>query len=160
MSRALKKEQGRQVEIKNSKVYHKYFVESKFEAGLILKGTEVKSIRSNQAQIGESFVRILKMKPVLFNAYIDEYAFGNIHNHDPRRPRALLLHQKEIHKLRIAVETEGFAIIPTRMYIQRGLVKIEIAICKGKKLFDKRHDLKEKTDLRDADRALKYKNIR
>lgn len=142
-------------QILNNKVFHDYFVEDKFEAGVILTGTEVKSIRAGHAQIADAFVKFERGKAVLFNSYIDEYAFGNKQNHESRRTRVLLLHKRECERLRMAVEKEGLAVIPTRMYFKGALVKVEIALCKGKKLHDKRESIKEKTALREAERAVK-----
>lgn len=142
-------------EVRNSKASHKYFIGQKFEAGIALKGTEVKSIRAGKGQITEAFVRIEKGNAVLYHAYIDEYAFGSDSQHNPTRPRRLLLHKREIRKLQAGVETGGETIIPTRMYLAHGLIKIEIALCKGKKLFDKREDLKKKAVSRETERVLK-----
>lgn len=142
-------------EVRNSKASHKYFIGQKFEAGLVLQGTEVKSIRAGKAQISEAFVRIEKGNAILYNSHIDEYAFGSDSQHNPTRPRRLLLHKKEIKKLQTAVDLGGETIIPIRMYLTHGLIKIEIAICKGKKLFDKREDMKRKTTSRETERILK-----
>lgn len=158
MPAAKKRESTGFKEIRNAKAFHKYFVGQKFEAGIVLKGTEVKSIRAGKAQITESFVRIEKGNAILYNTYIDEYVFGNLYNHIPTRPRRLLLHKKEIVKLKTAVEALGETIIPLRLYIAHGLVKLEIALCKGKKLYDKREDLKKKMAKRETERALKIKN--
>jgi len=149
-----KKTGERVTEIRNTKVYRNFHVGDKFEAGIALQGTEVKSIRAGRAQINEAFVRIEKERPVLYRAHIDEYAFGNLNNHNPVRPRKLLLHKREILKIRAGLETAGETCIPTRMYLKKGLVKVELALCKGKKLFDKREDLKKKTQMREAERAL------
>lgn len=155
MSASKKKDQPGFKEIRNSKASHKYLIGDKFEAGIVLKGTEVKSIRQGKAQISEAFVRIEKGNVILYNAHIEEYSHGNIENHAPTRPRRLLLHNKEIEKIQTAVDLEAQAIIPLRMYLKHGLIKIEIALCKGKKLFDKREALKKKTDLREAERSIK-----
>jgi len=155
---AKKKEKERFSEIRNSKVYRNFEVGEKLEAGIALQGTEVKSIRAGKAQISESFVRIDQGIPIIYHAHIDEYTFGNLNNHNPLRPRKLLLHKKQIGELEKAVDTQGTAIIPTRMYIKKGLIKVEIAICKGKKLFDKREDLKKKSEMRDAERAMRSFN--
>ena len=150
-----KKNKGERVtEIRNAKVHRNYHVGQKFEAGIALQGTEVKSIRAGKAQISDAFVRIEKERPILYHAHIDEYAFGNRNNHNPVRPRKLLLHKREIHKIRAALEQGGETCIPTRLYLKNGLVKAELALCKGKKLYDKREDLKKKTQMREAERAL------
>lgn len=143
------------VEVKNRNIFHKYTVNDRFEAGLILQGTEVKAFREGKAQISEAFVRVDKGKAILYHAHIEEYSFGNRENHNPVRPRELLLHKREILKLQTAVQLGGAAIIPVRMYLKHGLVKVEIALCKGKKLFDKREDIKRKTQEREIDRAIK-----
>lgn len=145
-------------EIRNSKAFHEYFVEETFEAGIELLGTEVKSIRMGKAQISDAFVRVEKGQAILYHAHIDEYAFGNIHNHNPLRPRRLLLHKREIRDIQSASQAQGMSVIPLRMYIKHGLIKLEIAICKGKKLYDKRETLKKKMAMREAEKALRYRN--
>lgn len=147
-------------EVRNSKAFHKYFVGQKFEAGIVLQGTEVKSVRAGKAQITEGFVKIEKGNAILYGTYIDEYAFGSSSNHIPTRPRRLLLHKRELEKLRVATEVGGETIVPIRMYLAHGLVKIEIALCKGKKLYDKREDLKRKVANRETERALKDRGKR
>ncbi|WOO40008.1 SsrA-binding protein SmpB [Rubellicoccus peritrichatus] len=153
---AAKKKVERPREVRNSKVGRSYFVGEKLEAGIKLTGTEVKSVRAGKAQINDSFVRVEKGdKPTLYHAHIDEYAFGNENNHNPTRPRLLLLHKKQIDRLKFELEAGGQALIPTRLYFKEGLIKIEIALCKGKKLFDKREDLKRKTQMREAERFVR-----
>lgn len=142
-------------EIRNRKAFYNYTIGEKFEAGVILQGTEVKSVRNGKAQIGDSFVRVEKGLVILYQSHIEEYAFGNRENHDPVRPRELLLHRKEIHKLKIASEREGKSIIPLRIFFKQALVKIEIAVCQGKKNYDKRESLKKKISLREAQRSVK-----
>ena len=147
----------RHTEIRNAKARHDYFVEEKFEAGIALKGTEVKSIRAGRAQINDAFGRASKGELWLFNAHIEAYAFGNVNNHDPRRTRKLLLHQHQIRKITQALEAGGRALVPLRMYFKDALVKVEIALCAGKKLYDKRDDLKRRVETRELDKALKYR---
>jgi SsrA-binding protein len=143
------------IEIKHKKIFHDYIVGDTFDAGIILQGTEVKSVKLGHAQIGEAFVRIdRKGIPLLFNAQIDEYAFGNFANHDAKRQRPLLLRKREIKKIRDAIEREGFSAIPIKMYVVHGLVKVKFALCKGKKLYDKRHDLRQRSEMREAERFL------
>jgi SsrA-binding protein len=142
-------------EIRNSKVHHNYHVEETWEAGIVLRGTEVKSIRDGKAQIGDAFARVEKGEVFLYHAHISEYAFGNLNNHNPVRPRKLLLNKREIRKLLAATEAGGKTLIPTRLYFAHGLVKVEIAVCSGKKLFDKRETLKKRIDLREAEKAMK-----
>jgi SsrA-binding protein len=149
------KDSTRYSEIRNTKAFHHYDVGERLEAGIMLKGTELKSIRQGLAQLSDSFVRMEKNVPVLHHAHIAEYSHGNIHNHDPRRPRPLLLHAKEIRQLKLAIEAGGMTLVPLRMYFKQGLIKVEIALCKGKKQADKRESLRRKTELREAERALR-----
>jgi len=142
-------------EIRNAKAHHNYFVGEQFEAGMVLQGTEVKAIREGNAQIGESFCRIEKGQVWLYNAHIGEYSYGNFQNHPPRRKRKLLLHRREINKLIGAVEAGGKSLIPLRIYLRNGLIKIEIALCTGKKLHDKRETLKKKITMREAEREMR-----
>ena len=141
-------------EIRNGKAHHNYFVGDRFEAGIVLQGTEVKAIRAGDAQISEAFCRIDKGECWLYNSHIGEYKFGNFQNHPPRRKRKLLLRRREIHKLFGAMETAGKSLIPLRIYLSHGLIKVEIALCTGKKLFDKRETLKKKAVMRETEREL------
>jgi SsrA-binding protein len=152
---AQKKDPARYTEIRNSKALRDYFVEEKFEAGIALKGTEVKSIRAGKAQITDAFGRFEKGELWLHNAHIEEYAFGNIYNHDKVRTRKLLLHRHQIRKIAQALQVGGRALVPLRMYFKDALVKVEVALCTGKKLFDKRDTLKRKVIDREIDKALK-----
>ena len=151
---AKKKDSDRYREIRNAKVRRNYFVEDSYEAGIVLTGTEVKSIRIGRAHISDAFVRIEKGQVYLYDAHIEEYKYGNLNNHNPYRPRKLILHKKEIQKIEIAMQSGGKALIPIRLYFKKGLVKVQIALCKGKKLYDKREDLKEKAILREAERSV------
>ncbi|OAM87098.1 SsrA-binding protein SmpB [Termitidicoccus mucosus] len=157
MSAAKKKSEKRYTEIRNAKAGRDYFVDERFEAGIVLKGTEVKSIRAGRAQINDAFGRFEKGELWLHGAHIEEYAFGNIYNHDARSVRKLLLHRHEIRKIAQALQAGGRALIPLRMYFKDGLVKLEVALCSGKKLFDKRDDLKKRAELREVEKALKYR---
>ncbi len=152
---AQKKDSVRFTEIRNSKALRDYFVEEKFEAGIALKGTEVKSIRAGKAQISDAFGRFEKGELWLHNAHIEEYSFGNIYNHSIRRTRKLLLHRHQIRKIGQALQIGGKALVPLRMYFKEALVKVEIAICSGKKIYDKRDDLKSKVTAREIDKAMK-----
>lgn len=145
-----------QREVRNAKAYHNYFVGEQYEAGIALQGTEVKAIREGNAQIGEAFCRIEKGQVWLYNAHIGEYSYGNFQNHPPRRKRKLLLHRREINKLIGAVEAGGKSLIPLRIYLKHGLIKIEIALCTGKKLHDKRETLKKKITMREAEREMRH----
>lgn len=152
---AQKKDPTRYTEIRNSKALRDYFVEEKFEAGIALKGTEVKSIRAGKAHINDAFGRFEKGEVWLHNAYIEEYAFGNIYNHTTRRTRKLLLHRHQIRKIGQALQIGGRALVPLRLYFKEALVKVEVAVCSGKKLYDKRDDLKRKVVDREIDKAMK-----
>lgn len=140
----------------NKKAYHDYFIEDTFEAGIVLQGTEIKSVRKGSANLKDSFIRIKNDEAFLENMHIAPYEQGNIFNHEPLRTRKLLLHKKEILKLAKEVKEGGYTIVPTKLYFDRGSkVKVEIALAKGKKLFDKRQSLKEKDAKRDIEKALK-----
>jgi SsrA-binding protein len=152
---APKKDSARHTEVRNAKALRDYFVDERFEAGIKLLGTEVKSIRGGQAQISDSFGKLERGEIWLYNAHIDPYAFGNLQNHDPRRPRKLLLHSHQIRKIALALKAGGRALVPLRMYFKDALVKVEVALATGKKLFDKREDVKKKTELREATKAVK-----
>ena len=139
----------------NSKARHKFLLVDKVVAGLELKGTEVKSIRNGKAQISESFARFVKDQLFLFNAYVDEYPFGNENNHEPTRPRKLLLHRRELDRMRAAVEASGKTIVPLRLFFKGALIKCELALGTGKNLRDKRQDLKKRVAQREAEQAVK-----
>jgi SsrA-binding protein len=155
---AAKKDAKRFSEIRNSKALRDYSVDERFEAGIQLRGTEVKSIRAGRAQINDAFARVEKGELWLYNAHIEQYAFGNIYNHDAKRIRKLLLHRRHIEKIRVALETGGGrAVVPLRMYFKEALVKVEVALCTGKKLFDRRDDLKKRVQLREVELAMKQR---
>ena len=155
MSAKKKSVEDRYREIRNTKATHNFFVGDRFDAGLALLGTEVKAIRAGNAQISESFCRIDKGQVWLFNAHIGEYRFGNLQNHQPRRKRKLLLHRREINKLIGAMDAAGKTLVPIRVYLKHGLIKIEVALCTGKKLHDKRETLKRKATMREAEREMR-----
>ncbi len=148
---------ARYTELRNSKVLRDYFIHDKFEAGVKLAGTEVKSIRAGKAQITDAFARVERGELWLHGAYIQEYSHGGLSQHAPRRPRKLLLHASEIRKIRQAVETGGKMIVALRMYFKEALVKVEIALATGKKQFDKRADLKKREQQMEARKALKHR---
>lgn len=152
-----KKDKDRFTEVRNAKAFRNYEIGERFEAGVVLRGTEVKSIRNSKAQINEAFCRVEKEEVFMYHAHVAEYAFGNFNNHNPRRPRKLLLKRREINRIRGALEAQGKTLIPLRLYMAHGLVKVEIALCLGKKLYDKRHDLKKKVEMREVERALKHR---
>jgi SsrA-binding protein len=149
-----KKQTARITEVRNRKASHEYFVGESFEAGIVLSGTEVKSFRAGKAQINDAFVRIENLEAFMYQSHITEYDFGNINNHNPSRVRKLLLHKRELLKLKSATDSGGTSIIPLKMYLKNGLVKVLIAICTGKKLYDKRQDIKKKEAMREANRTL------
>ena len=151
---ASSKDSARYTELRNPKALKDFFIHDKFEAGVKLSGTEVKSIRGGKAQLADAFARIEKGEVWLYGAYIEEYSYGGLSQHAPRRPRKLLLHANEIRKLAIAVETGGKQIVALRMYFKEALVKVEIATATGKKQFDKRADLKKREQNLEARRAL------
>jgi SsrA-binding protein len=151
---AQKHDPARYTEMRNAKALRDFFVHDKFEAGIKLSGTEVKSIRSGKAQITDAFARIEKGEVWLYGAYIEEYSHGGLSQHAPRRPRKLLLRASEIRKLIQEVETAGRQIVALRMYFKEALVKVEIATATGKKQFDKREDLKKREQNLEARRAL------
>ena len=145
-------------EVRNAKALRDYTVDERFEAGIQLRGTEVKAIRAGKAQISDAFARVEKGALWLHNAHIEQYAFGNIHNHDAKRIRKLMLHRRQLEKIRVALETGGGrAVVPLRMYFKEALVKVEVALCTGKKSFDRREDLKKRVQLREVDQAMKQR---
>jgi SsrA-binding protein len=152
---AQKKDSKRYTEIRNSKALRDYFVDERFEAGIQLRGTEVKSIRAGKAQINDAFGRIEKGEAWLYNTHIEQYAFGHIHNHDAKRIRKLLLHRRHIEKIERALKAGGRALIPLRMYFKDALVKVEVGLCTGKKLYDRREDLKKRVEMREVAQAMK-----
>jgi SsrA-binding protein len=154
---AQKKDATRYTEVRNAKALRDYFVDERFEAGIALKGTEVKSIRAGKAQISDAFGRVENGELWLHNAHIEQYAFGNINNHDARRIRKLLLHAHQIRKIAQALNAGGRALVPLRMYFKDALVKVEVALATGKKLFDKRDTLKKKAVTRDIDKSVKFR---
>ena len=142
---------------KNKKAYHDYHIEEKFEAGLVLKGSEVKAIRAGRVNLKDSFVRFVNGEAFLFNAHIGLLnTTHHYYGHEERGSRKLLLHKKQIEKMVKAVEKEGLTVVPLQLYFsKKNIVKIQIAIAKGKKLHDKRQDMKEKDMKRDIERAMK-----
>ena len=139
----------------NKKARHDYFIEETYECGIELVGTEVKSLRMGKCSIKESFVDIEDGEVFVQHMHISPYDHGNIFNHDPLRPRKLLLHKREIVKLFSKTREKGFTLIPLKIYFKRGLAKVDLALASGKHTYDKREDLKAKAARRDVDRALK-----
>jgi len=140
----------------NRKAFHDYVVQERFEAGISLAGTEVKSCRARLVQLGESFVRIERGEAMVYNLHIAAYGFGNRFNHEVKRPRRLLLHKKEILKLGQWLGSKGGTLIPLRMYFKQGLVKLELAYCHGKTHGDQREDIRRREADRGIRRALKH----
>ena len=143
----------------NKKAYHDYFLEEKYEAGIELHGTEVKSLRMGKCSIKESFVRIQNGEVYIYGMHISPYEKGNIFNKDPLRPKKLLLHKAEIRKLVGKLAEQGYTLVPVEVYLKGSLVKIEIALAKGKKLYDKRQDIAKKDMKREAEREFKVRNF-
>ena len=143
----------------NKKARHDYFLEELFEAGISLSGTEVKSLRMGKCSLKESFVRIQNNEAFIWNMHISPHEKGNIFNRDPLRTRKLLLHRQEIKRLIGAVKTDGYTIIPVQVYFKGNYAKMQIALAKGKKLYDKRQDLAKKDQRREAEKDFKVKNL-
>ncbi len=141
----------------NKKAYHDYFILETFQAGISLTGTEVKSLRAGRCNLKESYVQIENGEAIIKQMHISPYEQGNIFNHDPLADRRLLLHKYEINKLLGAVTKDGNTIVPLKIYFKGSLVKIDIAIAKGKKLYDKRHDIAKKDAKRSAEKDFKHK---
>ena len=139
----------------NKKVYHDYFLEEKYEAGVSLAGTEVKSLRMGKCSIKEAFIRIENEEVFIYGMHIRPYEKGNIFNKDPLRPKKLLLHKQEIRKLIGKIKEKGYTLVPVEVYFSGSLVKVEIALARGKKLYDKRQDIAKKDQKREAARDLK-----
>ena len=154
-----KKDGGFKLVAKNKKAYFDYFIEDKWEAGMELYGTEVKSVRMGKASIKESYIKIEKNEVFIYNMHISPYEKGNIFNRDPVRVRKLLLHRSEINKLAGKIVEKGYTIVPLQVYMKNGLVKIEIGLGRGKKLYDKRQDIAKKDQRRENERDFKIKNI-
>lgn len=142
----------------NRRASHDYFIEETYEAGMVLQGTEIKSIRAGRINLKDSHARIDNGEVVLINMHVSPYEQGNRYNHDPTRTRKLLLHRREIDKLIGLTQRDGFTLVPLKIYIKNGFAKVLIGVGKGKKRFDKREDLKQKQMKRDIDRAMKEVN--
>lgn len=142
----------------NKKARHDYFIEQTFEAGIVLSGTEVKSIRQGKVTIKDSYAIIKNGEVFIFGMHVSPYEQGNIFNKDPLRDRKLLLHKYEINKLIGSIQQKGMSLVPIELYFRNGKVKLELGLGKGKKLFDKREDLAKKDALREIDRRIKESN--
>ena len=139
----------------NKKAFHDYFILDTYEAGIELKGTEIKSVRKGSVNLKDAFIKIKDNEAFIENMHIAPYEQGNRFNHEPLRTRKLLLHKKEIKKLQKEVKENGLTIVPTKLYFNTSKLKVEVCLARGKKLYDKRQDLKSKDAKRDVDRALK-----
>ena len=143
----------------NKKAYHDYFILDTYEAGIALHGTEVKSLRMGKCSIKEAFVRIEKGEVIIYGMHISPYEKGNIFNKDPLRPKKLLMHKSEIRKLVGKIAEKGYTLVPVEVYFKGSLVKVDIALAKGKKQYDKRQDIAKKDMRREAERDFKVKNL-
>ncbi len=143
----------------NKKAYHDYFIEEKFEAGISLVGTEVKSLRMGKGSLKESYIRVENGEMLIYGFHISPYEKGNIFNRDPLRVRKLLVHRYEINKINGKVREKGYTIVPLQVYFKGSLVKVEFGLARGKKLYDKRDDIAKKDQRRESERDFKVKNI-
>ena len=143
----------------NKKAFHDYFIEDKYEAGIALAGTEVKSLRLGKCSVKEAFIRIENGEVYIYNMHISPYEKGNIFNKDPLRIKKLLLHRSDIRKMEGQIAQKGYTIVPLNVYFKGSLVKVEIGLAKGKKLYDKRHDIAKKDQNREAQRQFKIRNL-
>lgn len=141
--------------VSNRRATFNYEILETFEAGIVLQGTEIKSLRDHGGSLQDSYVKIIQGEMWLVGSSIAPYRFGNVHNHEDRRERKLLMHKREIERLRIASQEKGLALIPLALYLNKSRVKVKIAIAKGKKTFDKRATIKERDDKRQIERSLK-----
>jgi SsrA-binding protein len=149
------REQGIRVVANNRKAYHDFFIDETYEAGLVLMGTEVKSLREGRVQLRDSYAEMKEGELYLVGVHISPYMQGNIWNHDPLRRRKLLLHRKELNRLLGKVKERGYALVPTKIYFKNGLAKVEIGLARGKKQYDKRADLAKRDAQREMERALR-----
>ena len=155
----MQKESGNKLIANNKKAYYDYFIEDKYEAGLVLHGTEVKSLRMGKCSIKESYVQIINGEVYIINMNITPYEKGNRFNRDPLRPKELLLHKQEINKLAGKTSQQGYTIVPLQVYISNGKMKIEIGVGKGKKNYDKRDSIAKKDQQREAQKEFKIRNL-
>ena len=153
------KQKGIKLIANNKKAYHDYFIDEEYEAGIALHGTEVKSIRQGHCSVKESFVRIDNNEMMIYGMHVSPYEKGNIFNRDPLRPKKLLLHRYEINKLQGKIKEKGYTLVPLKVYLKDSLVKVEIGLARGKKLYDKRADIAKKDMRREAERDFKVRNL-
>lgn len=143
----------------NKKAYHDYFIEEKYEAGLVLHGTEVKSMRMGKCSVKEAFIRIENGEAFIYGMHVSPYEKGNLFNRDPMRIKKLLLHKLEIEKMAGKMSEKGYTLVPLQVYFKDGRAKVEIGLAKGKKLYDKRQDIAKKDQRREAEKEFKIKNL-
>jgi len=153
------KQTGIKLIANNKKAYHDYFINDTYEAGISLHGTEVKSLRMGKCSVKEAYLKVENGEMIIYGMHISPYEKGNIFNRDPLRPRKLLLHKYEINKLAGKIQEKGFTLIPTKVYFKDSKVKVEVGLARGKKLYDKRHDLALKDQKREAQREFKNKTL-
>ena len=157
--RTMAKKSGMKLIANNKKAYHDYFILETYEAGIALHGTEVKSLRMGKCSIKEAFIRVENEEVYVYGMHISPYEKGNIFNKDPLRVKKLLLHRKEIDKIFGKMKEQGITVVPLQVYFSRSLVKVEIGLAKGKKLYDKRQDIAKKDQQREAQRDFKVRNF-
>lgn len=143
----------------NKKAYFDYFIEDKYEAGIVLHGTEVKSLRMGKCSVKEAFIRVENGELYIYNMHISPYEKGNIFNKDPLRIKKLLLHKYEINKISGSMQQKGYTLVPLSVYLKGSLVKMEIGLARGKKLYDKRQDIAKKDQRREAEKDFKIRNL-
>ena len=153
------KQKGTKLIANNKKAYHDYFIEEEYEAGIALHGTDVKSLRQGHCSVKESFIRIDNNEVMIYGMHVSPYEKGNIFNRDPLRPKKLLLHRYEINKLQGKIKEKGYTLVPLKVYLKDSLVKVEIGLARGKKLYDKRADIAKKDMRREAERDFKVRNL-
>lgn len=143
----------------NKRAYHDYFIDETYEAGVALHGTEVKSLRMGKCSIRESFIRIENGEAFVYGMHISPYEKGNLFNRDPLRIKKLLLHRYEIRKLQEKIKEKGYTLVPLQVYFKNGMVKVEVGLARGKKLYDKREDIARKDMRRETEREFKIRNL-
>ena len=151
--------ESRKLVANNKKAYHDYFIEETYEAGIVLHGTEVKSMRLGKCSIKESFIRIEDGEIFVYGMHVSPYEKGNIFNKDPLRVKKLLMHKAEINKIAGKITVKGYTLVPLQVYFNKGKVKVEVGLAKGKKLYDKRETIAKKDARRESEREFKIKNL-
>lgn len=151
--------ESRKLVANNKKAYHDYFIEETYEAGIVLHGTEVKSMRLGKCSIKESFIRIEDGEVFVYGMHVSPYEKGNIFNKDPLRVKKLLMHKSEINKIAGKITVKGYTLVPLQVYFNKGKVKVEVGLAKGKKLYDKRETIAKKDARRESEREFKVKNL-